>query len=101
MHFIRLPQAPPPEDRYSQVSTSKPAASRPWFPSQDSSFVGGSSYQSGGIPSFGASVTSGAGPSNVEAQQNQWETRFGLRVDILAAFAYLLGPISGQPVIPM
>ena len=24
-----------------------------------------------------------------------WETRYGLRVDLLAAFAYLLGPISG------
>jgi len=23
-----------------------------------------------------------------------WETRFGMRVDVLAAFAYLLGPIS-------
>ena len=24
-----------------------------------------------------------------------WETRHGLRVDMLAAFAYVLGPISG------
>lgn len=30
-----------------------------------------------------------------EDAANQWETRFGARVDILAAFAYLLGPISG------
>jgi uncharacterized membrane protein len=26
---------------------------------------------------------------------NVWETRFGTRVDVLAAFAYVLGPISG------
>lgn len=30
-----------------------------------------------------------------EDAANQWETRFGARVDVLAAFAYLLGPISG------
>lgn len=30
------------------------------------------------------------------AQPNEWETTYGLRVDLLAAFAYLLGPISGS-----
>lgn len=30
-----------------------------------------------------------------EDAANQWETRFGARVDILAAFTYILGPISG------
>jgi hypothetical protein len=30
-----------------------------------------------------------------ESQISQWETRFGLRVDALAAFAYALGPLSG------
>ena len=29
-------------------------------------------------------------------QHNDWETTYGLRVDVLAAFAYLLGPISGS-----
>jgi len=26
--------------------------------------------------------------------RNQWETRYGMRVDFLAAWAYILGPIS-------
>lgn len=32
----------------------------------------------------------------VEAQNNQWETRYGMRVDVLAAVSYLLGPITGE-----
>ena len=31
-----------------------------------------------------------------EEQQNQWETRYNTRVDVLAAFAYILGPLSGN-----
>lgn len=54
------------------------------------------SYQSGGIPTFNTSVAGGAGAAeDVEGQTNQWETRYGMRVDVLAAVAYLLGPISG------
>ena len=30
-----------------------------------------------------------------ESQQNVWLTRIPLRVDVLAAFTYVLGPISG------
>ncbi|KAJ7071017.1 hypothetical protein C8F01DRAFT_1108713 [Mycena amicta] len=69
---------PPPDDH----DASSPA--RPWFPS--------TSYQSGGIPTFGASASSTV--QEAEAQQNQWETRHGLRVDLLAVLAYVLGPIS-------
>lgn len=39
------------------------------------------------------SATSG---NEEEGTINQWETRFGMRVDLLAAAAYLLGPISGK-----
>ncbi|KAJ7254098.1 hypothetical protein B0H12DRAFT_1115969 [Mycena haematopus] len=46
-------------------------------------------------PYFGASASGGLGAvEEAENQQNQWETRHGLRVDMLAAAAYLLGPIS-------
>ncbi len=34
--------------------------------------------------------------AEVESGINAWETAYGMRVEILAAFAYLLGPISGQ-----
>jgi hypothetical protein len=54
------------------------------------------SYQSGAIPTFGASVVGSAGAAeDAEGQANQWETRYGMRVDILAAVAYLMGPLSG------
>ena len=59
----------------------------------------GSSYQSGGLPTFGTSNSGGAGNAEaVEAQNNLWETRYGMRVDILAAVSYLLGPITGELV---
>ncbi|KAK0465169.1 uncharacterized protein EV420DRAFT_943902 [Desarmillaria tabescens] len=80
--------APPPDDP-SYTSSSR-AATRAWFPPHAET-----SYQSGGVPSFGTAVSSGLGSSEeVEGQQNQWETRYGHRVDVLAALAYLFGPIS-------
>jgi len=56
------------------------------------------SYQSGGVPSFN---TSQAGGEDIEAEaaSSIWETRFGMRVDMLAAFSYLLGPISALLVL--
>ncbi|KAF7306937.1 hypothetical protein MIND_00486400 [Mycena indigotica] len=72
---------PPPDDQ------SAPPPTRPWFPTQTTT-----SYQSGGIPTFGASSSNTI--EEAESQQNQWETRHGLRVDLLAALAYLFGPIS-------
>ncbi|KAF7320329.1 hypothetical protein MKEN_00817700 [Mycena kentingensis (nom. inval.)] len=75
----------PPPDVHSEQQQQP----RPWFPSQQNP----TSYQSGGIPTF-AAPTSAAAVDEVESQQNQWETRHGLRVDLLAALAYVLGPIS-------
>ncbi|KIJ68437.1 hypothetical protein HYDPIDRAFT_106633 [Hydnomerulius pinastri MD-312] len=88
------PYTLPPDDpsRISaQPATVKPQ-SRPWFPVTAPSRYYETSYQSGGIPSFNSSA--GAVDNDVEGRQNQWETRYGLRVDMLAAFAYLLGPMS-------
>jgi hypothetical protein len=91
-------QTPPPDDpSYAPTSaiTSKLPA-RPWFPVHTSSLSVDTSYQSGGIPTFNTSVAGGSGAAeDVEGQMNQWETRYGMRVDVLAAVAYLLGPISG------
>ncbi|KZO93554.1 hypothetical protein CALVIDRAFT_502938 [Calocera viscosa TUFC12733] len=80
---------------------------RPWFPTQGSSY-NASSYQSGAIPTFGAAV-SGQGPSTQvngavgsstgEGPGNQWETRFAWRVDAIAAWTYLLGPISALVIL--
>ncbi|KAF7310926.1 hypothetical protein HMN09_00635900 [Mycena chlorophos] len=76
---------PPPDDQ----AASSPV--RPWFNSQQHTPA---SYQSGAIPTFGASSSSSTALEDAEAQQNQWETRHGLRVDLLAALAYVFGPIS-------
>ncbi|KIJ21738.1 hypothetical protein PAXINDRAFT_173802 [Paxillus involutus ATCC 200175] len=51
------------------------------------------SYQSGGTSLFNT-FTSAVNNSVDEEQQSQWETKSCLRVDVLAASAYLLGPIS-------
>jgi len=49
------------------------------------------------MPVMGNAYGGGGGISSSdepEAPQNFWETRYGMRVDVLAAFAYLFGPIS-------
>ncbi|GBE78202.1 hypothetical protein SCP_0110850 [Sparassis crispa] len=87
------PYTPPPDDP-TYTSTSRPV-SRPWFPGQSSQQS--MSYQSGGIPTFNTSQAGGLGAveeAEAENGSSMWETRYGLRVDMLAAFAYLLGPIS-------
>ncbi|KAJ7169886.1 hypothetical protein C8R46DRAFT_1090416 [Mycena filopes] len=92
-HFASFAaNTPPPDDPASlPPPSSKPA--RPWFPAHPSHTD--TSYQSGGIPTFNASAAGGLGAvEEADSQQNQWETRHGLRVDMLAALAYLLGPIS-------
>ncbi|KAH9835564.1 uncharacterized protein C8Q71DRAFT_762595 [Rhodofomes roseus] len=83
------PYQPPPDDP-SYASSSR-QATRPWLPSL--SAQQSMSYQSGGVPTFN---TSQAGGEDVEAEaaSSIWETRFGMRVDMLAAFAYVFGPIS-------
>ncbi|KDQ63742.1 hypothetical protein JAAARDRAFT_203138 [Jaapia argillacea MUCL 33604] len=91
------PYTPPPDDpSYAAPATNPRATIRPWFPaSNNPSQHSIPSYQSGGIPTFGVSASGGAGAvEEAESYQNQWETRFGLKVDALAAFAYVLGPIS-------
>ncbi|KAF9270235.1 hypothetical protein L218DRAFT_1071697 [Marasmius fiardii PR-910] len=96
----RLVQMPPPDDpTYPSPSQSaSKKVSRPWFPSQRSEET---SYQSGGVPTFNNSVSGGYGSSinEAESQQSQWETRFGMRVDLLAAFSYILGPLSALLVL--
>ncbi|OBZ79312.1 hypothetical protein A0H81_01141 [Grifola frondosa] len=94
-NFASFAAYTPPPDDPSYASSSKPV-SRPWFPSQTSSHQT-MSYQSGGIPTFNTSQAGGLGAveeAEAESGANMWETRYGLRVDMLAAFAYLLGPIS-------
>ncbi|KAI0078886.1 hypothetical protein K474DRAFT_1593117, partial [Panus rudis PR-1116 ss-1] len=82
---------PPPDDP-SYASSLNTSTARAWFPSQHVT-----SYQSGGIPTFNTSQTGGLGAIE-EAEANSgasaWETRYGTRVDVLAASAYLLGPFS-------
>ncbi|KAI0724550.1 hypothetical protein C8T65DRAFT_6004 [Cerioporus squamosus] len=88
---------PPPDDPSYAASTSK-NASRAWFPSgAASASQQPTSYQSGGIPTFNTSQAGGLGAvedAEAESGSNLWETRHGFRVDLLAAFAYLLGPVS-------
>ena len=64
------------------------------------------SYQAGGLPTFGnghsAGITGfggGAGAREGEGNTNIWETRFGWRVDVVAAVAYLGGPVSGASLV--
>jgi hypothetical protein len=92
-----LNKTPPPDDPGHQsrpLATSRFA--RPWFPAQPSTREV-TSYQSGGIPTWETAIGGGAGADEeAESQiQNQWETRYGMRVDLLAAWAYVLGPVTG------
>lgn len=91
-------QAPPPDATRTNpqfAPTSK--FKRPWFPVHASSQHVITSYQSGAVPTFNDSQAGGAGAADsAESQINQWETRFGMRVEVLAACAYILGPMSGE-----
>lgn len=60
------------------------------------------SYQSGGIPTWETAIAGGSGADDeTEAQvQNPWETRYSMRVDLLATWAYILGPVSGAHSCP-
>jgi len=83
-------QTPPPDDS-SYRSSSKV---QPWLPVHTSSRGIEISYQSGGVPTFDNSMS--ANDAQEDVQQNQWETSYGLRVDVLSALAYILGPVSGE-----
>jgi len=106
------PYQPAPDDPTAQTANKGKQKSnlkphRPWFPTQGSSYTT-PSYQSGAVPTFGAAV-SGQGPSTPvngavggsggEAPGNQWETRFAWRVDALAAWTYLFGPVSALVIL--
>lgn len=100
-----VPSTDPPE-----VSTkSKPKSKRPWF-TRDPSSYNASSYQSGGTvsdptavpqaytndPESAAFLGSAAGGGALENDRaNAWKSRFGWRVDVMAAAAYLGGPVTG------
>ncbi|KAI9572956.1 hypothetical protein HD554DRAFT_2185226 [Boletus coccyginus] len=81
------PYTPPPDD-LSNFPPRTASHSRIWF--SESSV----SYQSGGLPSSTVVSAAAAGTDIERGGHNEWETTYGLRVDVLAAFAYLLGPIS-------
>jgi len=64
------------------------------------------SYQAGGLPTLGhghgAGITGfggGAGAREEDGITNLWETRFGWRIDVLSAVAYLGGPLSGASLL--
>ncbi|KAI0033168.1 hypothetical protein K488DRAFT_85171 [Vararia minispora EC-137] len=96
------PYAPPPDEQLNASDQSSSSRfNRPWFPSQPSlSYSQSQSYQSGGVPTLETATATGFGSDDVVAAavedgpSSLWETRFGYRVDVLAAFAYVLGPIS-------
>ncbi|KAG1750003.1 uncharacterized protein EDB91DRAFT_1110849 [Suillus paluster] len=87
------PYTPPPDDSSYRLAPSSSSNARPWFPVHSSSRGIEISYQSGGVPTFSNSISGHEGTQE-DVQQNQWETSYGMRVDVLSAFAYIWGPIS-------
>ncbi|UOH82547.1 hypothetical protein LQV05_005254 [Cryptococcus neoformans] len=98
------PYQPPPDvpstDPPEVSAKSKPKTKRPWF-TRDPSSYNANSYQSGGSiadPSAlphaypHAYTDPDAHPENDRA--NAWESRFGWRVDAMAAATYLGGPLT-------
>ena len=54
------------------------------------------------MPTFNTSQAGGAAAAEeaeAELGVSAWETRFGMRVDVLSACAYLVGPISGETIV--
>jgi hypothetical protein len=106
------PYAPPPDQEQAADTSAKKGSlgglgglgginvpTPSWFQRPTGS-QGYTSYQSGGVPTFGndqAGIT-GFGNTGDEEQgpSNLWETRFGWRVDVIAAVAYIFGPFSGK-----
>lgn len=108
-NFAKASAYTAPPDHSNPMSSTP---TRPAFPAhQSSNFVSpqsgpsgyaSTSYQAGGIPDWGNSAGSGGSGGfgyDAEGQEgriNEWETRFGWRVDVIAATAYLGGPITGM-----
>ncbi|KIY71632.1 hypothetical protein CYLTODRAFT_368987 [Cylindrobasidium torrendii FP15055 ss-10] len=82
-NFASFAAYAPPPDESARISRTYPAQ-------------GETSYQSGGVPTFGtAQAGSGAISSDAaESQHDAYLTRLPVRLDVLAAFAYVLGPVS-------
>ncbi|EJU02052.1 hypothetical protein DACRYDRAFT_22436 [Dacryopinax primogenitus] len=113
------PYQPAPDDPAQPIGKGKQKSrlARPWFPTQASGSSSynvnvnahtntNTSYQSGAVPTFGAAVSgqgtgngTGSGSGGEGGNQNQWETRFSWRVDAVAAWVYLLGPISALVIL--
>ncbi|WVQ81806.1 hypothetical protein IAT38_003933 [Cryptococcus sp. DSM 104549] len=110
------PYQPPPDvpstDPPETSKKSKGKSKRPWF-NRDPSSYNTNSYQSGGSlsdptsipqaytndPESQAFLSGGAGGSGglgggEEGRANAWESRFGWRVDVMAAASYLGGPVT-------
>ncbi|KAK8854780.1 hypothetical protein IAR55_003519 [Kwoniella newhampshirensis] len=103
-----VPSTDPPE---SSKKSGKGKVKRPWF-TRDQSSYNTSSYQSGGSLSDPTSVPqsysndpesatflpNGGGVGSASAgdvdRANAWESRFGWRVDVMAAASYLGGPVT-------
>lgn len=80
------------------ITISQDPTLNPSYMSNDpESGVGSSAagYSSaGGFGSDGMGSTNGTGPG--AAGSNVWESRLGLRIDAMAALAYLGGPVAGK-----
>ncbi|KAK4683435.1 hypothetical protein P7C73_g6830, partial [Tremellales sp. Uapishka_1] len=114
MNFSPYPlgtDQPPPDvpstDPPSESSRVKGKSKRPWFSRDPSTY--GNTYQSGAgttDPSSSsqaftndpesAAFLQGANGSNGygDERANAWESRFGWRVDVMAAASYLGGPVT-------
>jgi len=92
--FASFAQYTPPPDGPTPLP-SKIKSSRAWFPpSTEGASGSSSSYQAGGVPTFGNSVSADLGAQEEGGAVNQWESTCGWRVDLQAASTYLLGPIT-------
>lgn len=107
-----VPSTDPPSDSSKSLlgGRSKGKAKRPWF-NRDASYA--NSYQAGGsladptsVPqaysndpesgAFSSGSGNGIGNANgtAEDRRNVWDSRFGWRIDIMAAGTYLGGPVT-------
>ncbi|KJA29226.1 hypothetical protein HYPSUDRAFT_32615 [Hypholoma sublateritium FD-334 SS-4] len=81
----------PPDEISTTITTSHTsnASHNAWF-----SHSHESSYQSGAVPTFSDPPRNKSTDLREEPPINQWETKSGYRVNLLAFSAYLFGPIS-------
>ncbi|OXG24887.1 hypothetical protein C367_03413, partial [Cryptococcus neoformans Ze90-1] len=93
-----VPSTDPPE----VSAKSKPKTKRPWF-TRDPSSYNANSYQSGGsiadpsaLPHAYPHAYTDPDPHPENDRANAWESRFGWRVDAMAAATYLGGPLTGE-----